>query len=68
MIKHLQKLQPTEEQREKMVWEDWVFDSHKWIETYQGYYQCEFCGTSRTNAMGTEGITLCKENPFIKKL
>lgn len=57
----------TEEQKEKMNWDNWVWNSHKWIEKERGYYTCDFCGNMTTNLMSLGSVGLCKKNPEIIK-
>ena len=53
---------------EKMQWHEWVWNSHKWVETHKGYYNCEFCNMTWTNMMPiSEHVRLCVNNPFINK-
>jgi len=67
MIKPIQEPEVflSEEQKEQMYWEELKFNSHRWIETAKGYYQCSFCNTSHTSTMPINGKELCKENPYI---
>lgn len=58
----------TQEQKENIEWQSWVYNSHRWVEYEKGYYQCSFCGHNATNQMGvTSGVGLCKQNPEIIK-
>lgn len=53
---------------EKMYWNDWVWNSHKWIEHHKGYYTCEFCKQSFTNMIPIgDNVKMCQHNPIIKK-
>lgn len=59
----------TKEDKEKMIWAEWAFQSHNWVETYPGYYECQLCGTRQTNVSGLsfETVTFCPENPIFKR-
>lgn len=56
----------TEEQQEKIYWDNLKFDSHKWVESVPGYYTCEFCNTSHTSLMPLGTHSLCSKNPHLK--
>ncbi|MFW9951739.1 MAG: hypothetical protein ACFFKA_16610 [Candidatus Thorarchaeota archaeon] len=59
----------SDEDKEKMAWAEWAWQSHYWIETYPNYYECKLCKT-RHNGMqgiGFETARLCPENPIFKK-
>ena len=60
------KIIVTEEQKEKDYYDLLKFDSHKWIEQFNGYYQCEYCKINHTSMMSINGKSLCKENPHLK--
>lgn len=60
--------QLTEEEQEKMYWEVWKNNSHRWVEYHRGYYQCSYCEICSTNLMPASAFGLCKENPFLKEL
>jgi len=52
-------------------WElaDWAWESHWWVETYEGYFTCKRCNKHHTSMMGIDkNYPLCKENYVIKKL
>jgi hypothetical protein len=55
----------TPEQKEKMYWDQLMFNSHRWVEYYEGYYKCEFCEASHTSSMPARG-PMCKKNPHLK--
>jgi hypothetical protein len=56
----------TPDQREKMYWDQLMFDSHRWVEYHKGYYKCEFCEASHTSSMPTNRGPMCKKNPYLK--
>jgi hypothetical protein len=58
----------TPEQEEKNYWDTLKFDSHKFIEHQEGYYQCDFCKIWITSMMPLHvaGHSICKENPYLK--
>ena len=59
-------LQISETDKEKMFWNEWVWNSHKWIEHHKGYYTCEFCNSTFTNMMPIgDDVKLCKHNPIL---
>jgi hypothetical protein len=60
------KIIVTEEQKEKDYYDLLKFDSHKWIEQSNSYYQCEYCKINHTSMMSINGKSLCKENPHLK--
>lgn len=71
MIKRIpeQQLILSEEEQEKMAWNEWRFHSHKWKEVHKGYYTCEYCGLPFTNLMAIDdSVKLCLKNPFIMEL
>ena len=56
----------SETDAEKMYWNDWVWNSHKWIEHRRGYYTCAFCNSTFTNMMPIgDNVKLCKHNPIL---
>ncbi len=67
MVKSIQEIEIvlSEEQKEQMYWEELKFNSHRWIETSKGYYQCSFCNIFHTSVMPMNGKQLCKDNPYI---
>lgn len=56
----------TLEQEEKNYWDKLKFDSHKWVEFHEGYYECDFCKAIHTSVMPINHSVLCKENPHLK--
>jgi len=56
----------TKEQEEKDYFNLLKYDSHKWIEYTNNYYQCEYCKSFHTSMMAINGKSLCKENPHLK--
>lgn len=59
----------TEEDKEKMTWAEWAWQSHYWIETYPGYFECKLCKSRTTNVQGIsfDTVRLCPENPIFKR-
>jgi hypothetical protein len=57
----------TEEQKEQMFWDNFNFESHKWVEYQKGYYECSFCKSTHTSMMPTSSKSFCLSNPYIKK-
>lgn len=57
----------TEEQQEELYWDDWVHNSHRWIEEVKGYYKCSFCGVGYTSMMPIGLAKICKKNPYINE-
>jgi len=55
----------TEEEKESMYFKNWIGESHKWVEIYQGYYTCEFCNMSITNQLPFDRAGLCHLNPYL---
>jgi len=48
---------------------EWVWNSHYWIETYIGYFKCKYCEANWTSEMPiNSGVKLCKRNPRIRYL
>jgi hypothetical protein len=56
----------TKEEEEKEYWDLLKYDSHKWVEFAQGYYECEFCKVTHTNIMPINGKPICGNNPHLK--
>jgi hypothetical protein len=56
----------TKEEEEKEYWDLLKYDSHKWVEFAQGYYECEFCKMTHTNIMPMNGKPICGNNPHLK--
>ena len=55
--------------REQMELASWAWNSHWWVESYPGYYECRWCKMTCTSVMGIDiDFPLCKENYAIKKL
>jgi hypothetical protein len=67
---HINLTQPqrilTKEEEEKEYWDLLKYDSHKWVEFAQGYYECEFCKMTHTNIMPMNGKPICGNNPHLK--
>jgi hypothetical protein len=60
--------QLTEVDIEKMQWHDYIWNSHKWIETHKGYYTCAFCRANWTSKMSIdENVRMCANNPYIRQ-
>ena len=58
----------SETDAEKMYWNEWIWNSHKWIEQHKGYYTCQFCNQSFTNIMPLgDNVKLCQQNQIIKE-
>lgn len=57
----------TEEQQEQMYWDNFNFESHRWVEFSKGYYECSFCKLIHTSTMPTNSKSFCQSNPYIKK-
>jgi hypothetical protein len=57
----------TEEQQEQMYWDNFNFESHRWIEFNKGYYKCSFCNTFHSSIMPINAQSFCLSNPYIKK-
>lgn len=57
-----------ETERETMELNQWVWDSHYWVEINHGYYSCKYCKSGWTSTMpiGNE-VALCEENPKLKE-
>jgi len=71
MIKNLPSKFPKIKQKEsdKMQLSEWAWNSHYWIETYKGYYECKYCGRTWTSEMPlTDDTKLCEKNPILKKI
>lgn len=48
---------------------DWMWNSHYWIETYHGYFKCEWCKRMFTSEMVINiDFPLCHFNPALLKL
>jgi len=48
---------------------EWVWNSHYWIESVPGYYKCEWCKQYwGSNMLCEDNIRLCPENPRLKIL
>ena len=58
----------TAEQQEKLFWDNWKFESHRWLEHSKGYFTCDFCGVNHTSRMPLSIQNLCMKNPFITEL
>ncbi len=61
-----QELVLSEEEREKLYWDDLNFNSHRWVEYNKGYYKCSFCHNTHTSTMPTSQVSFCELNPYIK--
>ena len=68
MIKQLPAYKISEEDSVKMSLNEWVWNSHYWIETFPGRYTCQWCGEEWPyNHLGDYN-NFCKENIKIKDL
>jgi D-beta-D-heptose 7-phosphate kinase/D-beta-D-heptose 1-phosphate adenosyltransferase len=48
---------------------EWVWQSHYWIETHPGYYVCEWCSAAWTSTFALDHtVRICLKNPRILKL
>ncbi len=67
-MKRLKPINLTEKEDENRGLANWAFDSHYWIEYYQGYFECKWCKKKSTSAQGINiEFPLCLENPIIKQ-
>lgn len=69
MIKRREVYKINEQDQKDHELAEWAFQSHSWIETAPGYFECEWCKafiTSLTHI--SKDFGLCEENPCIKKL
>lgn len=67
MIKRLKIYKLSEKDEEDQELAEWVFQSHKWVETVPGYFACEWCKASITSTTPiSKDFPLCRENPRIK--
>lgn len=57
----------TPEEKEKMFWDEWKFNSHRFEEYQKGYYSCSFCGTVHTSMRAINDYHICEKNPYIKE-
>jgi hypothetical protein len=55
----------SKEEQEKMYFDDLIFNTHKWVEYREGYYQCEFCEAIHTSNMPIQYKNICTKNPYI---
>ena len=71
MLERLKTLpyQLSQGEQEELAWAEWAWQSHHWIETSSGYFQCKLCDTMFTNQMALrfDTVQLCKENPILKR-
>ena len=67
MFKRLKTYTINEEDIDKNILIDWVFNSHYWIEYYQGYYKCKWCDLFYASEM-VINERLCMKNPAVKQL
>jgi hypothetical protein len=58
------EIELTEEQKERMYWQQYVNDSHRWVEYHEGYYECSFCHIHTTNMLPSVNF-MCEKNPNI---
>jgi len=68
MLKRLEPFKPTDikDEKENML-QDWVFNSHFWIELRPDYYACEYCNTVITSNTVINDFPMCGKNPAIIK-
>ena len=68
MIKKLSEYKINEKDQLDIELAEWAFQSHYWIETYPGYYECDWCGVKHTSVLGiTKDFPLCRNNYAINR-
>lgn len=68
MIKRLSPFILNEQQEEDRALAEWIFNSHWWIETSPGYYNCKWCTEFHNSSMGiSKEQRLCEANPSVIK-
>jgi len=69
MIKRLPFPKIKQKDRNKALLDEWVWNSHYWIEYSYGYCKCKYCGAIWTSEMSLDSnVKLCKKNPRLKEL
>lgn len=68
MVKRLPIYEIGEIDRLRFSLNEWVWNSHYWVETSPGYYKCEWCGKHWSYNYLGEYNSFCKENLKIKEL
>lgn len=58
----------TPEEKEKRYWDEWRFNSHRFVEYSKGYAECSFCGAIHTSTTPINNFPICPENPFVKDI
>ncbi len=54
---------------EKMQWNNWAWNSHRWVEIQKGYFQCSFCKANWTSTTPIgDNVRLCLRNPILNRL
>jgi hypothetical protein len=56
----------SKEEQERLYWERFIDDSHRWVEFRKGYYQCSFCLAISTTTHPPYKF-MCEKNPFLAK-
>jgi hypothetical protein len=56
----------SKEEEERMYWERFNFDSHKWVEYHPNYFRCEFCELIHTSNISLDGFSICDKNPNLR--
>ena len=54
-------------EEEKLFWDKWIFQSHKWVEYKEGYYECSYCNATHKEGEGYSKVSLCFKNSFLFK-
>ena len=67
MREYIKQEQLTPDEHDKLQLQEWLANSHYWIEKHQTYI-CKWCGISTTTTCLEGDAHLCKENPIIKKI
>lgn len=61
------RIELTPEQQEEMYWDDWVHNSHRWVEKTHGYYVCDYCNKTSSHLTPLGSMGLCDKNPILLK-
>lgn len=55
----------TDEEYDKIQMQEWLFDSHYWVEMNRTFV-CKWCGRPTTTTLSGDAV-LCKNNPELLK-
>ena len=68
MLKRIEPFVLSKEDEDERALSEWIWQSHYWIETMSGIFECKWCHKNHNTSMGiSTRASLCMGNPSVVK-